>query len=220
MKRSKTTSEILISSLRKFGFIILSLMGIGIIWDVLKLENMLGFKSPEIQWNTLASLATFVTALLILAQLRITINQMKASLIKQKIEEFYLPLIELFSSDIPKGDKELIEIERLLSKRHLCSPDLLNVLPHKFTVIPPHKSSNSRPTGGIVDNPLVYFYFIDEQELKRWQEVADKLWGEYVELVEEYYRLSEYNPDKIVDKLKMKKPEWKFKPIPKQHSAS
>jgi hypothetical protein len=196
-------------------------MGIGIIWNVLTLENMLGFKSPEIQWNTLASLATFVTALIILAQLRITINQMKASLIKQKIEEFYLPLIELFSSDIPKRDKELIEIQRLLSKRHLCSPDLLNVLPHNFTGITLNSSNYSfKGTGGTVDHPLVYFYFIDEQELKRWQEVADKLWDEYVELVEEYYILSEYNPDKIVDRLKMKKPELKFKPTPKQHSAS
>jgi hypothetical protein len=199
-------------------------MGISIIWNVLKLENMLGFTLiiPWDQiWNTAIGLGTLFTALAVFAQVRITINQMKASLIKQKIEEFYLPLIELLSSNIPKGDKELIEIQRLVSKRHLCSPDLLNVLPHNFTGIVPNSSNYSfKGTGGTADHPLVYFYFIDEQELKRWQEVADKLWGEYVELVEEYYRLSEYNPDKIVDKLKMKKPEWKFKPIPKQHSAS
>jgi len=50
-----------------------------------------------------------------------------------------------------------------------------------------------------------YFCFTNENELKRWEEVADIIWEEYVEVLREYYKLIDIKHYTLPEK-----PKWMF----------
>jgi hypothetical protein len=119
--------------------------------------------------------ANFVMAYMMCKSIMEIRRDRKRSYLEKRLEELYIPLINLFSRGVKKSDQDRIKVEEIIvSKRHLCGKKVAKVLPQHFTGFP--KESE-------------YFYFYDKEELKRWVEAADAIWEEYMDVLKEYYRI-------------------------------
>ena len=120
------------------------------------------------------------------------VKNRKLSFLEKRLEEFYIPLIKYFGQgDLDRNIEAHQRVEEILtSKRHLCGRKIIEILPQHFT---------ATSEGGF------YFCFANENELKRWEEVADIIWEEYVEVLREYYKLIDIKHYTLPEK-----PKWMF----------
>ena len=119
----------------------------------------------------------------------------KREFLEKRLEEFYIPLINLFGHGSLRHSGLEEEVEKIIvSKRHLCGKRVAGVLPQHFT---------GRTEIGAEE---FYFYFASEDEVKRWQKVADAVWDEYIEVLKEYYNIIGVKNYTLPEK-----PEWMFK---------
>jgi hypothetical protein len=116
--------------------------------------------------------------------------------LEKRLEEFYIPLINLFSHGNLKRDYHIHDKveEIVVSKRHLCGEKVAAILPPHFTAM--------RASDGDF-----YFTFSKEEELKLWIKVADAIWEEYIEVLKEYYRVIGVKHYVLPEKPKV----WMFK---------
>jgi hypothetical protein len=120
--------------------------------------------------------ANFFMALMMLWSIEEIRKDRKRAYLEKRLEEFYTPLINLFSRKGEKSGQDRIKVEEIIvSKRHLCGKKVAEVLPQHFT--------------GFPENGCEYFYFHPEEELKQWVEAADAIWEEYIDVLKEYYRI-------------------------------
>jgi hypothetical protein len=126
----------------------------------------------------------------------------RRSYLEERLEEFYIPLINLFGGKGEKGDRDSIKIEEIIvSKRHLCGKKVTEVLPQHF------EGFTCRPPTIIGCSDSKYFYFNSEEELKKWIEIANTIWEEYIDVLKEYYKVIGIKDCELPDE----KPEWMFK---------
>jgi hypothetical protein len=124
----------------------------------------------------LVALAEFAIAFAVLPSIREVRRDGKRIYLEKKLEEFYVPLINLFSHGNLKRDFHIHDKveEIVVSKRHLCGKKVAAIMPPHFTAM--------RASDGDF-----YFHFSDEEEWRQWLKVADTIWDEYIEVLEEYY---------------------------------
>jgi len=136
---------------------------------------------------------TFV-AIVMLLNLREIRKDRKREFLKERIENFYLPLLSLFSrKNLRRGSKAHDKVEEIIvSRRYLCGDKVARILPYHFTAL---ISSTGNP----------FFEFIGEEEKKKWEGIADAIWDEYVEVLKEYYKLVG-----VKQYVLPEKPEWMF----------
>jgi len=118
----------------------------------------------------------------------------KRAYLEKKLEEFYIPLINLFSHGSLERDYRIYDKveEIVVSRRHLCGEKVAAILPPHFTAV---RESN----GGS------YFTFNKKEELELWIKVADAIWEEYIEVLREYYRIIGVRHYTLPEK-----PKWMF----------
>jgi hypothetical protein len=143
----------------------------------------------------LVAVANFAMAFVMLLSIREIRRDRKRSYLEKRLEEFYIPLINLFSHGNLKRDYHIHDKveEIIVSKRHLCGKKVATILPQHFTAV---RTSNED----------FYFRFSDEEELKKWVKVADTIWEEYVDVLKEYYKIIG-----IKHYVLPEKPKWMFK---------
>jgi hypothetical protein len=141
----------------------------------------------------LLAIAQFVVALVMWLSVREIRRDRKREFLEKRLEEFYIPLINLFGHgglirDLEKHQK--VE-EIIVSRRYLCGKRVAEILPQHFTAMV-----------GVFE---FYFYFSSEREMERWEGIADTIWSEYIEVLKEYY-------DTIGVKhyVLPEKPKWMF----------
>jgi hypothetical protein len=143
----------------------------------------------------LSAIIQAVVAVIMCLSIKEIRKDRKREFLEKRLEEFYIPLINLFGHGSLRRsglEKEVEEI--IVSKRHLCGKRVAGVLPQHFT-------------GRAKFEPEeFYFYFASEDEVKRWEKVADTVWDEYIEVLEEYYNIIGVKNYTLPEK-----PEWMFK---------
>jgi hypothetical protein len=129
------------------------------------------------------AIANFFMAFMMWKSIKEIRKDRKRSYLEKRLEEFYLPLINLFSSKSEKSAQDTAKIEEIIvSKRYLCEKRVAKVLPQHF------EGFACEPTHvGCSDSK--YFYFHSEEELKKWIEVANTIWEEYIDVLKEYYKI-------------------------------
>jgi hypothetical protein len=151
----------------------------------------------ELRFAIELSLA-FVNALIAIAML-LNLKEIRGDrrreFLKERLESFYLPLINLFGHrSLTRDSKAYDKVEEILvSKRHLCGGRVAKILPPHF-ITPPIDAE-------VKDK----FEFANDEEKRRWEEIANTLWSEYVEVLKEYYKLVG-----IKKYVLPNKPEWRF----------
>jgi regulator of sigma D len=126
----------------------------------------------------LVALAEFAMAFAVLLSIREVRGDRKRIYLEKRLEEFYIPLINLFSHGNLKRDYHIHDKveEIVVSKRHLCGKKVATIMHPHFTAM--------RASDGDF-----YFHFSDEEEWRRWLKIADTIWDEYIEVLKEYYRI-------------------------------
>jgi hypothetical protein len=124
----------------------------------------------------LLAIAQFVIALIMWLSVREIRRDRKREFLEKRLEEFYIPLINLFghetlirSSDIHRKVEEII-----VSKRYSCGEEVAKILPQHFTAMMGYG---------------YHFIFSEEGEKKKWEDIADTIWSEYIKVLKEYYSL-------------------------------
>jgi hypothetical protein len=141
----------------------------------------------------LLAIAQIVVALVMWLSVREIRRDRKREFLEKRLEEFYIPLINLFGhGNLVRDLEQHRKVEEIMvSRRYLCGKRVAEILPQHFTAI----------VGGYE----FYFYFSSEREMERWEGIADIIWGEYIEVLKEYY-------DTIGVKhyVLPEKPKWMF----------
>jgi len=142
----------------------------------------------------LVAVTNFAMAFTMLLSVREIHKDRKRAYLEKRLEEFYLPLINLFSNvSLKRGVQEHDEVERIIvSKRYLCGRKVAAILPQHFEAM--------------IASESYYFHFGDEEKLRRWIKVADTVWKEYLEVLKEYYRVASVKYYMLPEK-----PKWLFK---------
>ena len=97
------------------------------------------------------------------------VRDRRLRVIEKKLDEFYMPLITLFTSEIYEKSCDRVE-EIVIGKRYLCGPKVLRILPEHFEAM---RGAN----GGF------YFVFESRERYERWLRIADVIWEEAMEYV-------------------------------------
>lgn len=135
-------------------------------------------------WDILAtvleltsSTATLLLALMAYLSVREVRRDRRLRYLERRIEDFYKPLIELFShGTLLRGSEEHRRVEEIIvARRYLCGEKLARILPQHFTAV--------------VGDAEYYFRFTSERELDKWVKVADTMWEEFIDVLREYYEL-------------------------------
>jgi hypothetical protein len=141
----------------------------------------------------LLAIAQFVVALVMWLSVREIRRDRKREFLEKRLEEFYIPLINLFGhGNLVRGPEHHRKVEEIIvSRRYLCGKRVAEILPKYFTAM--------------VGDIEFYFYFISEHEMEQWRKIADTIWSEYIEVLEEYYDIIGVKPYMLP-----KKPKWMF----------
>jgi len=145
--------------------------------------------------NFIVAIANIIVALVMYKSVKEIRNDRKHRFLEKRIEDFYLPLIEYFGhGTLDRGFDAPREVEEIIiSKRYLCGKKVAEVLPQHFTAVQTFESES-------------YFYFNDDKEKEKWDKIANAIWDEYLEVLKEYYRLTD-----IMDYVLPEEPEkWMF----------
>lgn len=142
----------------------------------------------------LVAVANFVMAFVMYLSINEIRKDRRRVYLKKRLEEFYIPLINLFSHGNLKRDaQDHDKVEEIIvSRRHLCGKKVAKILPQRFTAM--------RGPGNF------YFDFANEEELRCWIEVADAIWEECIEVLSEYYEVIGVRHCTLPEK-----PKWMFK---------
>ncbi len=136
-------------------------------------------------------IGTFLMAIMTGLMALETMKDRRLRLIEKRLDEFYMPLIELFSTPALKDQRYVERVNRIvIGKRYLSGPRTARVLPSTF--------SPKFQVGG-------QEYKLGE-EAGTWRRVADVIWEEAKSYIEQYYRLGgirDYS-------LPREKPKWLF----------
>jgi hypothetical protein len=140
------------------------------------------------------TIANIIIAVVMYKSIREVVKDRKLRFLEKRLDEFYIPLIKYFGQgDLHRNIEAHQRVEEILiSKRHLCGRKVAENLPQHFTAV-------------ITSEGGFYFCFTNENELKRWEEVADIIWEEYVEVLREYYKLIDIKHYALPEK-----PKWMF----------
>jgi hypothetical protein len=140
----------------------------------------------------LLAIAQFVIALVMWLSIREIRRDRKREFLEKRLEEFYIPLINLFGhvslTRDPEKHRRVEEI--IISRRYLCGKRVAEILPQHFTAMRRYE---------------YYFIFSEMREKKKWEDIADTIWSEYIEVLKEYYSLVGVKSYALP-----KKPEWMF----------
>jgi hypothetical protein len=103
----------------------------------------------------LLAIAQFVVALVMWLSVREIRRDRKREFLEKRLEEFYIPLINLFGHGglIRDPEKHRKVEEIIVSRRYLCGRRVAEILPQHFTAV----------MGG----SEFYFYFTSEREMER-----------------------------------------------------
>jgi hypothetical protein len=140
-----------------------------------------------------SAIAQIVVALVMLLSVREIRKDRKREFLEKRLEEFYIPLINLFGHrTLTRGPDIHRKVEEIIvSKRYLCGEEVAKILPQHFTAM----------MGG----SEFYFLFTSEREMERWESIADTIWSEYIEVLKEYYSLVG-----VKSYVLPEKPKWMF----------
>ena len=126
----------------------------------------------------------------------------------KRLEEFYSPLIKIFSAypesvmhnmkEVEYRANELVSI--LKGKRYLATLDTMPTIPENVEHIAYSNWLKEPQTlltigGGEISTGLGYLVFKDDDERKPWYKFVKQLWKDYDSLVKKYYS-SELEQDK------------------------
>jgi hypothetical protein len=140
----------------------------------------------------LLATAQFVVALVMWLSIREIRRDRKREFLEKRLEEFYIPLINLFGhvslTRDPEKHRRVEEI--IVSRRYLCGKRVAEILPQHFTAMMGYES---------------YFYFTSEREMERWENIANTIWSEYIEVLKEYYDIIG-----VKHYVLPEKPKWMF----------
>ena len=144
--------------------------------------------------EAVTSAATLLLAVATFLSIREIRRDRRLRHLEKRIEEFYNPLIKLFShGTMNRGPEEHRLVEEIItSKRYLCGAKLAKILPQHFTEV----LGSSGP----------YFEFLDRYDLEQWLKVADVLWEEFIEVLKEHYRITSVKEHSLPEK-----PRWMLK---------
>jgi hypothetical protein len=142
----------------------------------------------------LLAIAQFVIALVMWLSVREIRRDRKREFLDKRLEEFYIPLINLFGhGGLIRDQEKHREVEEIIvSRRYLCGRRVAKILPQHFTA-----------TVGLAE---YHFFFESKSEMERWVDIADTIWREYTEVLEEYYGIIGAK-----DYVLPEKPKWMFK---------
>jgi len=145
--------------------------------------------------NTLIAIIMWCNLMVMFQNLAEVRKDRRLEFLKERIEEFYTPLIRLFGhGTLHRGSEEHQEVEEIIvSRRHLCGKKLASILPPHFTAVM------------IPGRESFYFSFTEEEEKKKWEKIANIVWDEYVEVLKEYYELIG-----VEQYMLPEKPKWMF----------
>jgi len=135
----------------------------------------------------IAASANIIIALIMYKSIREVVKDRKLRFLEKRLDEFYIPLIKYFGQG-GIGVHEKVE-EILISKRHLCGKKVAEILPQHI--------ANTNFEGE--------FCFTNKNELKQWEEAADTIWKEHVEVLKDYYKLIGIKHYTLPEK-----PKWRF----------
>jgi len=140
--------------------------------------------TPAQLFQLLVAVANIIIAAVMYLSVREIRKDRRRAFLEKRLEEFYIPLIDLFGREGLTRDSRIYnKVEEILfSKRYLCGKELAGKLPQRFT-------ANKAVANNAFLDEIFYFLFNSEEEVKYWEEVADTLWNEYIKVLEEYYRL-------------------------------
>jgi hypothetical protein len=140
----------------------------------------------------LLAITQFVIALVMWLSVREIRRDRKREFLEKRLEEFYIPLINLFGhgglTRDPEKHRKVEEI--IVSRRHLCGKRVAESLPQHFEALIGHGS---------------YFVF-DSEKMKEWESIADTIWSEYIEVLKEYYDIIG-----VKHYVLPEEPKWMFK---------
>jgi len=141
----------------------------------------------------LLAIAQFVVALVMWLSVREIRRDRRRQFLEKRLEEFYIPLINLFGHGglIRDPEKHRKVKEIIVSRRYLCGRRVAEILPQHFTAM----------MGG----SEFYLYFTSEREMERWESIADIIWSEYTEVLREYYDIIG-----VKHYVLPEKPKWMF----------
>ena len=157
---------------------------------------MTGMDTIQIYLQLLFITSNLIIAFVMMLSVMEIRDDRRRAYFEKRLEEFYMPLINLFSHGNLKRDYHIHDKveEIVVSKRHLCGKKVAAIMPPHFTAM--------RASDGDF-----YFHFSNEEEWRRWLKIADTIWDEYIEVLKEYYRIigiKHYMPPQKPEK-------WMFK---------
>jgi hypothetical protein len=143
----------------------------------------------------LLAIAQFVVALVMWLSVREIRRDRKRVFLEKRLEEFYIPLINLFGNEsLPRNPDKHREVEEIIvSRRHLCGRRVAKDLPEHFTA-----------RGNIAGS---HFVFDKKEDIEQWENVANAIWDEYREDLKEYCDTMGVK-DYVLPK---ERPKWMFK---------
>lgn len=200
-------------STRQMLFFVLALL---LIFLFIGIINAI-FYSPSAEFDIAlytGMLATF-TALSITYSIASNAKREDKDITLKRLEEFYSPLIKIFSAypesvmhnmkEVEYRANELVSI--LKGKRYLATLDTMPSIPENVEHIAYFNWINEPQTlltigGGKTSTGLGYLVFKDDNERKPWCRFVKQLWKDYDFLVKKYYS-SELEQDK--------EPKWQLR---------
>ncbi len=139
-------------------------------------------------------IATLLLGLMAYLSMREVQKDRRLRYLERRIEDFYKPLIVLFShGNLRRGYEEHWSVEEIIiGRRYLCGKRLAKILPEHFEAA--------------IGGGQPYFIFTSEHELNKWVKIADTLWEEFIEILREYYKLIGIKEYRLPEK-----PQWRFR---------
>jgi hypothetical protein len=173
-----------------------------------------------IPWDIIAEFAVAIGTIALAGatgyNVYISQKEIKIKYYTEKIEGFYLPLIDIFSSLTQKCHDTYINLERIIKeKAYLAESKTQNAFPsedswrdNSFNSLMHTGCLKDPLTELIIENSGMYYYieFLDKKFFDEWQNFADAIWEDYIDILKELNRLKGIKVDN-----EPKKPGWKLK---------
>ena len=161
----------------------------------------------------LTGLGTLALAGITAYNVYISIKETKIAYYTEKIEGFYLPLINILSSATLKCKDTYENLNRIIKeKAYLAESNTQRAFPSADSWT--DFSFNSLIQKDCTPTPLdtypdsTFIFFSDQKNLDQWQKFADVLWEDYINILKELNKLKG-----IKTGNDFKKPEWRLRKL-------
>ncbi len=161
----------------------------------------------------LTGLGTLALAGITAYNVYISIKETKIAYYTEKIEGFYLPLINILSSATFKCKDTYENLNRIIKeKAYLAESNTQRALPSEDSWMDSSFNSLSKIscTPSLLDEFIsldsTFIYFSDQKNFDQWQKFADVLWEDYINILKELNKLKG-----IKTGNDFKKPEWRLR---------